>query len=88
MRLVEWRRQEGLSQVELADRLGCDQSYVSLIERGEPERMPRRDMMVKIYRVTRGAVAPNDFYDLPDLSEVQLALPIEASAELQLDEAA
>lgn len=33
--LVEMRRQAGLSQTQLADRLGVGQSYISKIERAE-----------------------------------------------------
>jgi transcriptional regulator with XRE-family HTH domain len=33
MRLAKWREEQDLSQAELADRLGCDQSYISRIER-------------------------------------------------------
>lgn len=33
--MAEWRRQAGLSQVQLAQRLDVGQSYVSKIERGE-----------------------------------------------------
>lgn len=33
--MATWRRQAGLSQVELAQRLEVGQSYVSKIERGE-----------------------------------------------------
>lgn len=32
------------------------------------EQIPERAIMRKIYVWSRGAVQPNDFYDLPDLS--------------------
>jgi transcriptional regulator with XRE-family HTH domain len=92
MRLVEWRRQEGLTQQELADALGCTQSFVSNMERANDPQKPRDDaMVVRIYRVTKGQVAPNDFYDLPDLSvpELQLGasepLPLFAASERDLE---
>ena len=33
--MAEWRRQAGLSQTQLAQRLDVGQSYVSKVERGE-----------------------------------------------------
>jgi len=78
MRLAEWRIEQGLTQSELAARLGCDQSYISLIERSTDPQTPRRHWMLKIYRLTRGAVTPNDFYDLPDLNQPALQLEFPA----------
>lgn len=37
-------------------------------------RIPRAPFMAAIYQLTRGAVTPNDFYDLPPIG--QLELPI------------
>jgi hypothetical protein len=42
-------------------------------ERGR--RIPNRTFMARIYKLTRGAVSPNHFYDLPPIG--QLELPIE-----------
>lgn len=39
-------------------------------------RIPDRSYMPKLYRYTRGAITPNDFYDLPDLATGNL--PLEA----------
>lgn len=75
MRLAEWRIGQGLTQSELAAKLGCDQSFISYIERANDPMIPRREFMLKIYRFTFGAVTPNDFYNLPVLE--QLALPME-----------
>jgi transcriptional regulator with XRE-family HTH domain len=77
VRLAEWRKQQGWTQDELAGQLDCSQSFVSLIERATDPQIPGRDWMVKIYQLTRGAVAPNDFYELPPIG--QLELPIEPS---------
>lgn len=75
VRLVEWRKEKGWTQDELADALDCSQPFVSLIERRSNPQIPGRDQMIRIHRLTKGAVSPNDFYDLPPLG--QLDLPIE-----------
>lgn len=39
------------------------------IEPGDAgHHVPRPKKMLKLYRWSRGAVTPNDFYDLPDLA--------------------
>ena len=65
MQLGNWRRFEGLTQQELADRLGCIVTTVARYESGA--RIPGPAVMVQIFQLTRGAVQPNDFYDLPAL---------------------
>lgn len=37
-------------------------------------RIPNRTFMARIYELTRGAVSPNDFYDLPPLGQLPLPL--------------
>lgn len=78
MRLAEWRIEKGLKQQELADSLGCTQPYISYVERTVRANMPSTEFMERVYRLTRGAVAPNDFVfpnGLPDLStELPLGL--------------
>ena len=37
-------------------------------------RIPDREYMRRLFAFTGGAIAPNDFYDLPDLGERELAL--------------
>ncbi len=46
-------------------------------------RIPSREFMAAIYRFTRGAVTPNDFYDLPDLETGSLALDDEPAPLLE-----
>lgn len=75
MRLAEWRQSKDWTQRDLADALGCKQSFISLLERRLGGQIPGRDWMLKIYRLTKGAVEPNDFYDLPPID--QLDLPID-----------
>lgn len=69
--LDRWAKDAGLSYPKLAQRLSCDAS--SAWRYGRPLdhpkfRVPPTDQMIAIYRVTCGAVTPNDFYDLPDLA--------------------
>lgn len=65
MKLAAWRKQEGKTQEWLASELGCSQPYVSQIERAVDPIIPGPEIMERLFRVTRGAVEPNDFYDLP-----------------------
>lgn len=66
--LVTWRKSRGLSQAQLAKRLGCTQPTVSLAESGR-RGPPGNDFILKVHEVTGGAVQPNDFYDLAPTSE-------------------
>jgi transcriptional regulator with XRE-family HTH domain len=86
VRLAEWRKAQSWTQEELADALGCSQPFVSLIERSANPQIPGREQMLNIYRLTRGEVTPNDFYDLPALDQLQL--PIDAPSPAPLLEAA
>jgi transcriptional regulator with XRE-family HTH domain len=85
VRLSKWRIDKGLTQRQLADELGCTQTAISLIERGtdQPDSIiPRRDLMLKIFRFTKGEVTPNDFYDLPALDQLDLPIGEPAAAPL------
>lgn len=83
MRLAKWREEQDLSQAALAELLGCDQSYISRIERAVSPQIPSRGWMLKIHNVTHGVVSPNDFYDLPPIG--QLELPMEPAPAPLLD---
>jgi transcriptional regulator with XRE-family HTH domain len=72
MRLAEWRKQEGHTQQQLADLLDTAQSWIALIERSHDPKVPAPDLMLRIFALTRGAVTPNDFYDLPAIGHPQL----------------
>ncbi|WP_439813998.1 helix-turn-helix domain-containing protein [Zavarzinia sp. CC-PAN008] len=63
MRFAEWRREQGLTLEEVAEKIGRHHSSVSRYERGT--RMPDPEAMAAIVRETGGAVQPNDFYTLP-----------------------
>lgn len=74
MRLAEWRKWKGLSQEQLAAELGVTQPTISLLERWPDNSVPGAELMLRIYRLTHGAVAPNDFYNLPELEQLTLSL--------------
>jgi hypothetical protein len=53
-------------------RLDVSQPTISYIERANDPQMPQPDLMRRIYALTRGAVTPNDFYDLPAIGQLEL----------------
>lgn len=71
MKLGDWRRAEGLTQEELAARLGLIPVSVARYESGL--RLPGPSVMIEIFRMSDGAVQPNDFYALPDLAAQKAA---------------
>jgi len=60
MTLEEWRKQQGLTQAELADRLGLESRQS--VYRYEKGQLPRRTMLNKIKELTDGKVTANDFF--------------------------
>jgi transcriptional regulator with XRE-family HTH domain len=85
MRLAEWRRERRMTQSELASAIGCTQSAISNFERADTlarSQIPGPDLIVAIYRLTRGAVTPNDFYSLPPLDQLELPMTNPAPAPL------
>jgi len=64
MRLRDWRQKSGLTQHQLAERVGVTQAAVSNYERGV---IPKKEEAIKFYLLSGGDVQPNDFYDLPPL---------------------
>lgn len=68
MKLTAWRRKQGMTQAELADHLGCSQSYVSQMERAVEPIIPGPAIMIALFEMSCGDVQPNDFYELPRLS--------------------
>jgi transcriptional regulator with XRE-family HTH domain len=67
-----------MTLLQLADAIDSVVSTVSRYENGT--RIPERDTMKKIYIVSRGAVTPDSFYDIPAW-EAEL-IRREAEAEL------
>jgi transcriptional regulator with XRE-family HTH domain len=75
MKLDEWLIASGLSEREFALSIKRTQATVNRYRRAKRTPSPRD--MVKILEATRGAVTPNDFYDLPP---VQQRPPLESAA--------
>ena len=67
MQLSEWRTRKQWTQEQLGKALCCDTSTIYRYESGV--RLPQREAMADIYRLTDGLVMPNDFYALPRLVE-------------------
>jgi transcriptional regulator with XRE-family HTH domain len=72
VRLAKWRKDKGWTQQELADALGITQGTISQIERVGSTQVPSPETILAVYRVTRGDVTPNDFYELPRLTSLSL----------------
>ncbi len=64
MKLVDWRKVNGMTQMETGRLLGVSQAAVARYEQGE--RVPAARVMLRIGAITNGHVEPNDFYILPD----------------------
>lgn len=56
-----------MTQAQLAEELGCSQSYVSQMERSSDPMIPGPQIMIELYLLSFGQVQPNDFYNLPSL---------------------
>lgn len=68
MRLEDWRKREGLSYQELADRLGVARATAYRLCKRSDRRAPPPDLMERIVSETRGRVRPEDFYQLAEAS--------------------
>ena len=62
MKLKDWLIQEGLTVTEFARRMGRPQPTVWRYVNGE--RMPEKDAMAAIRRLTNKNVTSEDFYEL------------------------
>jgi transcriptional regulator with XRE-family HTH domain len=64
MTLPEYMETNGLRDEEMAERIGCDRSYVVKLRAG---RIPSPEMMATIAKKTDGAIQPGDWFDgLPE----------------------
>lgn len=66
MKLVTWRKSNGLSQPQLAERLGL-KSRVS-VARYERGRIPEKNVLERIIELTGGRVTANDWFDVPEVT--------------------
>ncbi len=64
-KLAAWRRKHGLSQSDLAPRLGCTRSMLSLWEQGRTR--PSRLLAAQIEAITEGAVMVEDWARAKDM---------------------
>lgn len=62
MKLKEYRTATNMTQKQLAALLGVSELTVLKYEDGST--LPSKKVMQRIYEMTRGAVMPNDFYEL------------------------
>lgn len=61
MKLRIWRESRNLTRVEMGDLVGTTSEAIRLYERGD--RIPHKDIMVRLWEISDGAVMPNDFYE-------------------------
>lgn len=61
MKLIEWRKLQRLTQVELANELEVSQTNIATWE--NERSVPSPKLMRRIIELTKGAVMPNDFYN-------------------------
>ena len=65
MKLEQWLSNTQTSRSAFAEQVGVSKSVVTKWCNGEV--LPRTVPLMTIYRVTGGAVCPNDFYDLGEI---------------------
>lgn len=63
MNLDEFKFRKKLRNKDIADGIGCSETYVIYLRQGINK--PSRKMMKKITEFTNGEVQPNDFYNTP-----------------------
>jgi len=57
-KLKKWLQKQNMTQRQFANQLGVSDAMLSLILKGE--RGITQDMMVGIFKATKGAIDPND----------------------------
>ena len=60
MKLKAWRKQQRITQQQLADILGCTKITVSNWERGA--RIPKAKFLMKLIKLSKEKVTANDFF--------------------------
>jgi len=81
MRFSDWRKQQGKTQQQCADELGVSQPVISDLEADEP-KIRGRDFVLRVFRMTRGGVTPNDLYALPSIDQLELDMTVPGDAPL------
>lgn len=66
MTLKQWMKQEGVSALALAKRIKI--ARWTLDRYLSTDRVPAPRVVLAVYRATKGAVQPNDFYRLPKVA--------------------
>lgn len=64
MTLDEYRKEKGLTYNDIAAAIGLG-NPMTVMRYCKGQRIPKPDMMKKIYDFSGGAVAPSDYYDFP-----------------------
>lgn len=67
MKLKDWRKRDGITQAQAANRIGVSVTTISRWEAGEV--VPRQQQMAAIRKATKGAVGAADFVKQADLLE-------------------
>lgn len=62
MTLLDYLNEPGRTATAFASTVGCSVSTITRAAGGKV--LPSRELMVRIFRETQGAVEPNDFFDL------------------------
>lgn len=75
MKLKAYRAAGNLTQSQFAERVGVSSLAILKYERGES--IPGKEVMLRIFKETKGAVTPNDFYDLDLLASQQTGAHLE-----------
>ena len=65
MKLRDWRKRDGITQAQAANRIGVSVTTISRWEAGEV--VPRQQQLAAVRKVTRGAVGAVDFVKHIDL---------------------
>lgn len=60
MKLGDWMRQKDMTDEGLSNLLGISRPAVTLYRNGK--RIPKREIMASLTKVTKGKVTANDFY--------------------------
>ena len=79
IKLSDWLTRKNLSQRQLGRALGLSSGIVAKYCAG---RRPQPEVAAQIFHLTQGQVEPNDFYDIPGLSEMQAAREVVVNAAL------